>query len=258
MAATKAANGSSVDVQAAASGKDGNGVSVEHGAFRCRRGYDLYTTTFKPTVRRSPACLVFHHGLSDHHARHSAVLSHLVSRLGMPVYAYDAHGHGRSGPLGAADGGYSDRALIRSFDHMVGDLIDFTRQVVVPAEQEAATAASTSGRAGQESGEGQAGPRKPQIFLLGYSLGGLTTCLAVAATSRPGGSGSDLYSGLMLTSCLSDALYGDPWYLRAVKLAFATALSWFAPALPFFGRNPVEAGIRDAAAVEEMAKDMLW
>ena len=59
----------------------------------------------------------------------AAVLSHLVSRLGMPVYAYDAHGHGRSGPLGAADGGYSDRALIRSFDHMVGDLIDFTRQV---------------------------------------------------------------------------------------------------------------------------------
>lgn len=37
-----------------------------------RSGYDLYTTTFKPTVRRSPACLVFHHGLSDHHARHSA------------------------------------------------------------------------------------------------------------------------------------------------------------------------------------------
>ncbi|KAG2437914.1 hypothetical protein HXX76_005530 [Chlamydomonas incerta] len=259
MAAAKAANGSGVNVQAASSGKDGDGdVVAEPGSFRCSRGYDLYTTTFKPAVRRSPACLVFHHGLSDHHARHGAVLRHLASSLGMPVYAYDAHGHGRSGPLGGADGGYADRALIRSFDHIVGDLLDFTRQVVVPAEQEAAAVASTSGRDGREADGGRAGPRRPQIFLLGYSLGGLTTCLAVAATSRPGGSGSDLYSGLMLTSCLSDALYGNPWYVRAVKMAFATTLSYLAPALPFFARNPVEAGIRDPDAVAEMANDMLW
>ncbi|KAG2449864.1 hypothetical protein HYH02_005387 [Chlamydomonas schloesseri] len=264
MAEAKAANGSGGNVQAGpASGKD---VSAEPGSFRCSRRYDLYTTTFKPAVRRSPACLVFHHGLSDHHARHADVLCHLAASLGMPVYTYDAHGHGRSGPLDGPDGGYSDRALIRSFDHMVGDLLDFTRQVVVPAEQEAAAAAaaaaSTSGRGGQDGlsdgGGHPAAQRKPQIFLMGYSMGGLTACLAVAATSRPGGGGSDLYSGLMLTSCLSDALYGDPWFVRAVKMAFATTLSYLAPALPFFGRNPVEAGIRDPAAVEEMAKDTLW
>ncbi len=89
-------------------------------------------------------------------------------------------------------------------------------------------------------------------------MGGLASCLAVAATSRPGRGGSDLYAGLMLTSSLSDVLYGDPWVVRAIKMAFATTLSYLAPTLPFFGRNPVESGIRDPAAVEEMAKDTLW
>ncbi len=36
------------------------------------RGYDLYTTTIVPSHRTSRYCLVFHHGLSDHTARHIA------------------------------------------------------------------------------------------------------------------------------------------------------------------------------------------
>lgn len=34
------------------------------------RGYDLYTTSILPKRQSSTACLVFHHGLSDHTARH--------------------------------------------------------------------------------------------------------------------------------------------------------------------------------------------
>jgi hypothetical protein len=43
----------------------------------------------------------------------------------MPVYTYDAHGHGRSGPFDGAVG----RALVRSHTHLVDDLLDFVAQV---------------------------------------------------------------------------------------------------------------------------------
>jgi hypothetical protein len=36
------------------------------------RGYDLATTTITPAQRRTSSALVFHHGLSDHSARHLA------------------------------------------------------------------------------------------------------------------------------------------------------------------------------------------
>ncbi|KXZ48417.1 hypothetical protein GPECTOR_28g824 [Gonium pectorale] len=291
-----------------------------------RRGYDLYTTTYVPSLRRTSACLVFHHGLSDHSERHSAVLSHLCTSLGMAVYTYDAHGHGRSGPDGPMG-----RALIRSFNHMVDDLVDFTREFVIPAEEKAAAEADAADGAGAEdvdvdveeeaeagsSGSGSssssagAGATRrrrpaPRIFLLGYSMGGLACNLAVATTSPSSSSataaaatasapaaaasgsasaspdassdeasGSDagpgstdagapapasdgLYAGLMLTSSLTDPVYGSSPLMRAVKLAYVSVLARLVPAMPLFKRNPVESGIRCPQAVAEMAADMLW
>ncbi|GFR50563.1 hypothetical protein Agub_g12837, partial [Astrephomene gubernaculifera] len=372
-----------LDVHAATRAANGNfakHVNVAHGTFRCRRGYNLHTTTYTPLARRSPACLVFHHGLADHAARHGVVLGHLCASLGMPVYTYDAHGHGLSGPSGPMG-----RALIRSFDDMVDDLLDFTRQLVVPAEEQAvvvgeatqAEAVSEAGAAcegGDGDGDATAGvgmrlrkkvqqqreeeereqeqqqgmngnratKRKPRIFLMGYSMGGLTCCLAVAVTSLPASSSSpstapaaeaeaaaskageaagtspscpapastqhqqqpgsetaangtsgvttttttngncvngcstaahngcttssnnstnstnSLFEGLMLTSCLTDPMFGASPLMRLVKLAFVTAVAQLAPALPMLRRNPVESGIRDPAGVAQMAADTLW
>ncbi|GIL76521.1 hypothetical protein Vretifemale_6192 [Volvox reticuliferus] len=275
-----------VDVKTLAPGDCGKTVNVVHGTFRCRRGYDLYTTTYLPAVRRTDACLVFHHGLADHSER-----------------------HGRD------------------------DLLDFTRLFVTKAEeadvQTDAWAPAAAGKA-EAPGQAPAGPanglgssfqepgqqrrRKPRIFLLGYSMGGLVSTLAVAETcpvtppaasalsplsisttrpcnpgsspapaaaseddcapadspamsagaaSAPGrvgtcGSSSNLFEGLMLTSCLTDPLYGNQPLLRAIKVAYVTVLSWVAPAVPLFKRNPVESGIRDPAAARAMADDTLW
>ncbi|GIL76522.1 hypothetical protein Vretifemale_6192 [Volvox reticuliferus] len=246
----------------------------------------------------------------------------------MPVYTYDAHGHGRSGPSGPVG-----RALILSYRHLVDDLLDFTRLFVTKAEeadvQTDAWAPAAAGKA-EAPGQAPAGPanglgssfqepgqqrrRKPRIFLLGYSMGGLVSTLAVAETcpvtppaasalsplsisttrpcnpgsspapaaaseddcapadspamsagaaSAPGrvgtcGSSSNLFEGLMLTSCLTDPLYGNQPLLRAIKVAYVTVLSWVAPAVPLFKRNPVESGIRDPAAARAMADDTLW
>ncbi|GLC43624.1 hypothetical protein PLESTB_000401600 [Pleodorina starrii] len=324
MTVGKRENGA-VDVRPGELGVSAKGVKVVHGTFRCRRGYDLHTATYLPAVRRTTACLVFHHGLSDHHERHGAVLTHLCATLGMPVYTYDAHGHGRSGPHGPAA-----RALVRTYRHLVDDLLDFTRLFVTREEEleekeedggaDAAAAASVSASSGDSApgndahvdGGGQPRSkrqRRPRIFLMGYSMGGLVSNLAVAETcpassSSPsaaaaaagtgtahtngsecsslvaaamaagttggdsaaaaesagvdGGAGSSLFAGLMLTSSLTDPFYGNHPVLRAVKVAYVTALSWMAPALPMFKRNPVESGIRDPAAAAAMADDTLW
>ncbi|GIL64059.1 hypothetical protein Vafri_18037 [Volvox africanus] len=318
-----------VDVKALAPEDSGKTVNIVHGTFRCRRGYDLYTTTYLPAVRRADACLVFHHGLADHSERHGRVLAHLCASIGMPVYTYDVHGHGRSGPAGPVG-----RALILSYTHLVDDLLDFTRQFVTKAEEadgkgDAVAPAATetavapgqaqagpaSNRASSLHVPGQQGRRKPRIFLLGYSMGGLASSLAMAetcpvtplatsakssssiSTARPcnpgslapaassrdncapangeslalgtgaasapghagaGRSSSNLFAGLMLTSCLTDPLYGNHPLLRAIKVAYVTVLSWLTPAVPLFKRNPVESGIRDPAAARAMADDMLW
>ncbi|KAG2494263.1 hypothetical protein HYH03_007618 [Edaphochlamys debaryana] len=261
------------------------GVRVEHGTFRCRRGYDLYTTTFTPPVRRSPCCLVFHHGLSDHSARHRQVLAYLCAEVGIPVYTYDAHGHGRSGP----DTGYEARALVLKYEHLLDDLLDFTRQVVLvkeaaagtgagPAAAAVAAAAASVGDAGCGSGPASASASstasaatsapasKPRVFLLGYSMGGLVSSLAVAATtppqdphdpSQPGT--SNLYAGLMLTSALTDALHSKRGpVVRAILRAYVWLLAWFVPEQPLFHRNALGEGIRDPAALAETAADPLW
>ncbi|EFJ49331.1 hypothetical protein VOLCADRAFT_120800, partial [Volvox carteri f. nagariensis] len=261
-------------------------------------GYDLFTTTYQPSLRRTDACLVFHHGLADHSERHGEVLAHLCASLGMPVYTYDAHGHGRSGPHDPVG-----RALIRSYRHIIDDLLDFTRIFVAEAE-DADTDLGVEAE-GEAEGEGEASPagpapparqgngddgnvrqfgqqqqqqrrrrrRKLRAFVLGYSMGGLATTLAVAETCpthaatastttaiavAAAATGSSLFEGLMLTSCLTDPLYGNHPVLRMVKVAYVTALSWLAPAVPMFKRNPVESGIRDPAAVAAMAEDTLW
>lgn len=50
-----------------------------------------------------------------------AVLSTLSEQLGMAVFTYDAHSHGRSGP--------EERALVRNCHNLVDDLLDFVQHV---------------------------------------------------------------------------------------------------------------------------------
>lgn len=189
--------------------------------------------------------------------------------MGMPVYTYDAHGHGRSEPRGPFH-----RALVRSFQHLVDDVLDFTCTFVVHAEQQHSNinmvtagfnSACASDPSGRPSGPKQEQRGRPRVFLLGYSMGGLVSCLAVAETASPSqsaavgsGSASSVFEGLMLTSGLTDPFYGNHPVLRALKVLYVTALSWLAPALPLFKRRPVESGIRDPVSVAAMSEDMLW
>ena len=57
--------------------------------------------------------LLWHHGVCEHSGRYGPVFEHIAG-LGVAVYTFDAHGHGRSQPEAP-----SDRCLVTRFDDLV-------------------------------------------------------------------------------------------------------------------------------------------
>ena len=74
-------------------------------------------------------------------------------QAGYHVFAFDAHGHGRSEPL------RPNNLLVDDCDHLASDVVYFVSQVVKPAV-----------------------PGKP-VFLSGLSMGGL--CVILASIKAP-------------------------------------------------------------------------
>lgn len=110
----------------------------QDGTFAGTDGLALYYQTWLPLVPRRRAILVNLHGLGDHSGLYPTIASHFPPH-GIPVYAYDMRGNGRS--LG-------QRAYLNSWDEYRGDLQAFLSRV---REWE---------------------PDLP-VFVLGHSLGGL-------------------------------------------------------------------------------------
>ncbi|KAG2493417.1 hypothetical protein HYH03_008542 [Edaphochlamys debaryana] len=126
-------------------------VAFVAGSFTNRRKQRLYTRTYAP--KGKPGALLFvHHGLGEHCGRYDKVCRQLADS-GVAVYCYDAFGHGRSEPLDA-----DSRAFIESYGYLVDDLCDYMDSV---PEQRQAQA-----------------DRRPPVFLLGHSMGGLVAVLA--------------------------------------------------------------------------------
>ncbi|GLC39425.1 hypothetical protein PLESTB_001347700 [Pleodorina starrii] len=153
------------------------------GVFKNRRGQKLNTFTY---TRCAPQAILFlHHGLAEHCGRYDKVCRFLEEH-GIAVYAYDAHGHGKSEPL-APD----SRALVNSYTHLVDDLCDFMDFSLKgqPAQQSAAQQQPSSA---QQAGPQPVRPRLP-VFLLGHSMGGLVAALTCLRRQ-------DQVSGLMLHS----------------------------------------------------------
>lgn len=102
-----------------------------------KRGQRLYLVAFEPPAGKTVARLFFHHGLGEHSSRYdkgklcmslvvALATNHLVrfrafhyavfarfAEQGIAVYSYDAHGHGKSQPLGQ-----TERALVLSFQYL--------------------------------------------------------------------------------------------------------------------------------------------
>lgn len=71
--------------------------AIEHleGRFSGLGGLQLYYQAWLPTDRRDRAVIVNLHGLGDHSGLYPNLASHFPAR-GIPVYAYDMRGNGRS------------------------------------------------------------------------------------------------------------------------------------------------------------------
>jgi len=75
------------------------------------RGQKLFVTHYEP---RNPfARLFFHHGLAEHVSRYDKLFER-ISRAGIAIHSFDAHGHGLSEPKSKAE-----RALVWQFKHLV-------------------------------------------------------------------------------------------------------------------------------------------
>lgn len=114
--------------------------AVEHreGKFSGVGGIQLYYQAWLPTAPRHRAVIVNLHGLGDHSGLYPNLGSYFPAR-GVPVYAFDMRGNGRSP---------GQRAYVRSWHEYRGDLHAFLNLV---REREA----------------------EIPLFLLGNSLGGL-------------------------------------------------------------------------------------
>mmetsp|Transcript_12303 Transcript_12303/g.30077 ORF Transcript_12303/g.30077 Transcript_12303/m.30077 type:complete len:315 (-) Transcript_12303:545-1489(-) len=203
------------------------GVEVTEGSWKNSRGDVLRTFTLLPTAPTKPkGVLVWHHGFSEHAGRHLHVLSDIVKKTGFMVFAYDCHGHGKSGPLDPVL-----RAYVHHWHHLRDDLLGVVDEVVLPAAR-------------------ARGVPEGRLFLGGHSMGGLTAL--TAALARPAG-----YAGLVLSSplvCVRPRQSWGEWF----QLLVLRALDLVIPAVPFLPRKPASVGIRDPAAMSEVVKDPLW
>ncbi|CAL8467496.1 g7034 [Coccomyxa elongata] len=92
------------------------------GTFQNGRGQLLHCVQYLPQGTPK-ALLIFHHGYGEHTGRYDYVFQ-LLASAGIALHAYDCHGHGRSEPTAE-----HDRALIWSFQHLVDDLLAFSKDV---------------------------------------------------------------------------------------------------------------------------------
>ncbi|GAX77011.1 hypothetical protein CEUSTIGMA_g4458.t1 [Chlamydomonas eustigma] len=191
------------------------------GAFTNSRGITPFKRSVLPPDRNSSAVVIFHHGFTDHCARHLHVLTPLAD-AGCILIGFDAYGHGRTGPASPWF-----RSYIRDFNELVKDFIEFTVYV-----------------------RGQ-NPGLP-IYSMGHSMGG--TIVALAACRRP-----ELYSGVILSSPLVQVIpksvksYLTEWV--------AWGMNWVVPGLSYLRiikRQPIERGMNDEAAVKAMKTDPYW
>ncbi|KAK9825317.1 hypothetical protein WJX74_008874 [Apatococcus lobatus] len=80
--------------------------------------FESHLTYWKPK-----ALLVFHHGYGEHVGRYRSAFADLAE-AGVVVYAFDAHGQGRSDPSELRE-----RALVQDFQHLVEDCQAFSTLV---------------------------------------------------------------------------------------------------------------------------------
>lgn len=139
------------------------------GVLTNKRGQRLYNVTYKPSEKgmKARARIFFHHGLGEHAGRYDKVFTELAEN-GIVVHAMDAHGHGRSEPMDP-----KLRCFIADYNHLVEDVYEFIDSLTgrnTPAEFS----------------------RLP-LFMVGHSVGGLTTALTVLKRQ-------EMWSGMVLHS----------------------------------------------------------
>ncbi|GBF98423.1 alpha beta-hydrolase [Raphidocelis subcapitata] len=84
------------------------------------RGQDMLGVEYLPAGGKPPAAsLLWLHGICEHSGRYAPVFQH-IAELGVAVYTFDAHGHGRSHPQEPGE-----RCLINRFDDLVDDTYSF-------------------------------------------------------------------------------------------------------------------------------------
>ncbi|KXZ45342.1 hypothetical protein GPECTOR_56g439 [Gonium pectorale] len=176
-----------------------NRIAAVSGVFINKRGQRLHTLRYAPPAGWSPgALLILHHGLAEHCGRYDKVCR-LLAENGVEVFAYDAHGHGKSEPQDPAS-----RAHISSYTHLVDDLsgvmdallAGFEGPGAAPAsdpEPEVSAPAGSMAALKQQKQGGSQRRRRPPVFLLGHSMGGLVTALLCLKRQ-------DEVAGLMLHS----------------------------------------------------------
>ena len=135
----------------------------------------------------SSSFLIYHHYLD-------VSLYESLSNAGVDVYAYDHHGHGRSGGMPR---GYADK-----FEHYVDDLLDYIQQC--------------------QGTYIDRGTTPPPLILMGQSMGGLISVMAALKL------GSHKVNGLILTS---PALGVDMNLLLTIQKKFAPIINPLAPKL---------------------------
>jgi len=228
------------------------------GKFENSRSESLFTLHLPSTTKESSspsAMLVLAHGLAEHCCRpRCKCVSYCISRIaeddfkyniysphhpfslldrgtdvslyeslsnaGVDVYAYDHHGHGRSGGM--------PRGYAEKFEHYVDDLLDYIRQC-----QGMYIARGTT---------------PPPLILMGQSMGGLVSVMAALTL------GSDKVHGLILTS---PALGVDMNLLLTIQKKFAPIINTLAPKLRIVDAvRPIDLS-RNSDAVKAYINDPL-
>lgn len=98
-------------------------VDESEGTFVNARGQALHTYAFVPRTLR--CILFFHHGFGEYSGREGLpAVFRRWAKAGIAVHTFDCHGHGKSEPHEEWD-----RFLVWDFNHLVDDLVAFTKSV---------------------------------------------------------------------------------------------------------------------------------
>eukprot|EP00884_Botryococcus_braunii_P011351 jgi/Botrbrau1/20216/Bobra.31_1s0013.1 len=194
-----------------------NDVKYFTGIFKNRRGQRLYYRRYSPLENKPKAALIFHHGYPGHLGIFDCEYCHLFTYLqdrGIAVFAYDAHGFGRSEPQDPRD-----RLFILSIQYMVDDFLAFREGVV----------------------GSYADSFKVPVFAAGISMGGLVSTLAVMESPKS-------WQGLV---ALAPA-YGTARLSLAARLLvqWRSTLLLICPRWAIIPGNPVQLSSPDPAVQE--------